>query len=91
LESTNPFHASQSIKNNKWNMHQTLRLYTTNMVDAIWNLYWSLECKFENPGQFWFGMFFQKSSFILRKVWAFESPQMFYQITSKWEVLVLIF
>jgi len=49
VESTSPLHASQSTKNNQileivhafdvsCNMHQTLRLYTASMVDAIWNL-----------------------------------------------------
>ncbi len=55
-------------------MHQSLGLYTTNMVDVIWNLDWSLKCKFEHLGQFWLELFFQTSSFISSKVWAFESP-----------------
>ncbi len=33
-------------------MQQTLRPYIASMVDAIWNLEWSLECNFENLKQF---------------------------------------
>jgi hypothetical protein len=49
VESTDPLHATKLIKNNQrvkivhafdvsCNMHQSLGLYTNNMVDAIWNL-----------------------------------------------------
>jgi hypothetical protein len=76
VESTNPFHASQSTKKNQiveivhafdvsCNMHQTLGPYTTSMVDAIWNLDRSLECKFENLEQF--GIESSKIKFYFKK------------------------